>query len=35
MEYAYLKIREIQSRARNEGIIQTPRWPVILFINKK
>jgi len=35
MEYAYLKIREIQSRARNDGIIQTPRWPVILFISKK
>ena len=35
MEYAYLKIQEIQSRARNEWIIQTPRWPVILFISKK
>lgn len=35
MEYAYLKIREIQTRAREQGIIQTPRWPVILLISKK
>lgn len=35
MEYAYQRIRKIQSDARDKGIVKKPKWPVILFRNKK
>lgn len=35
MEYAYLKIREIQKRAREDNEARTPRWPVVLLVSRK
>lgn len=35
MEEAYQKIKSIQADAREKGIIDKPKWPVILLITKK
>lgn len=35
MEEAYQKIKYIQTQARENGIIDKPKWPVILLITKK
>jgi xylulose-5-phosphate/fructose-6-phosphate phosphoketolase len=35
MEEAYQKIKYIQKQARENGIIDKPKWPVILLITKK
>ena len=35
MEESYQKIKSIQTLAREKGIIDRPKWPVILLITKK